>query len=127
MCKSPDPLIIVPFKIVVDLNIVLHCKFAHIGRDKELALVNTLVWHPQRYQVANEVCTTCPTCQINKYHPCVVVPPMLKIGICRLREVAGIRHYLRPLSLLIILFIQIGRCHLQHFCSFIIIILTIHF
>ena len=79
VCKSPDPLIVVPFEILVDLIIVLHCKFAHIGRDKVLALVNTLVWHPQRYQVANEVCTTCPTCQINKYHPCVFVPPMLKI------------------------------------------------
>lgn len=73
------PVIIVPCNVVVELALVLHVNFAHSGRDKLIALLGDLVWHPSRYQVVSDVCTTCHSCQLTKEFSTPLVPPTLKI------------------------------------------------
>ena len=72
-------LFIVPFPLLVELILVIHYNFAHIGRDKILNLVQQNVWHPSAYKVASDVCTTCGKCQLMKIGAVRVVPPTLKI------------------------------------------------
>jgi len=75
-------IMIAPFKVVVDLVITLHARFAHVGRDKLLNLLKSLVWHPMLYKIASDVATTCPECQIFKCSSAGVSPPVLKIKSC---------------------------------------------
>ena len=63
---SITSIIVVPFEIALDLALSFHYNFAHVGRDKVLDLMSHLVWHPANYKIANDVCTTCHQCQINK-------------------------------------------------------------
>ena len=71
--------LVVSFAVLLDLVISLHSSFSHIGRDKMLNLIDSLVWHPLKYRVVNDVCSSCPQCQILKVNPNFVPPPMLKI------------------------------------------------
>jgi hypothetical protein len=71
--------IVVPLNIVLEIAIVLHFGFAHVGRDKLLDLMTNLVWHPMRYSIVSDVCTTCHQCQITKIFSTPIVPPTLKI------------------------------------------------
>ena len=77
--NGPYKLFIVPFSLLVELILVIHYNFAHIGRDKILNLVQQNVWHPSAYKVASDVCTTCEKCQLIKIGALRVVPPTLKI------------------------------------------------
>jgi hypothetical protein len=70
---------VVPFNILTDLVVMLHYRFSHIGRDKMLHMLYDLVWHPCKYKVVSDMCTTCPDCQINKMSSVTIVPPRLKI------------------------------------------------
>jgi len=70
---------VVPFIILTDLVLMIHYNFAHIGRDKILQLFKNLVWHPSKYGVVSELCSTCPICQINKISSIIIKPQMLKI------------------------------------------------
>ena len=74
--------IVVPFKVCLDLAVALHYNFAHIGRDKLQSLMTNLMWHPKKYQVVSDICTTCATCQLSKDFGTSVVPPTLKISTC---------------------------------------------
>ena len=73
--KNPYPIIIVSFRILVELLMMLHYKLAHIGRDKLLDLLSTIAWHPSQYRVATEVATTCHQCQLLKIHSTPINPP----------------------------------------------------
>ena len=42
----PNPVMVVSFKILVNLAVLLHCKFVNVRQNKGLALINDLVWHP---------------------------------------------------------------------------------
>ena len=72
--------VVVPFKVCVDLAVVLHFNFAHIGRDKLNSLMTTLLWHPRRLTIVSDLCTTCVTCQLSKDYGTRVIPPSLKIS-----------------------------------------------
>ena len=50
-----------------------------MGRDKLLDLLSHIVWHPSKYKVIIDICTTCHQCQLFKIHPTVILPPTLKI------------------------------------------------
>lgn len=73
------PIIVVPFNILLDIAIMLHYNFAHIGRDKLVNLLTNLVWHPSKYRICNEVATTCHDCQCLKTFSTPKTPPVLKI------------------------------------------------
>jgi hypothetical protein len=77
--SNPNPVIVVSFNIILELATVIHFGFAHLGRDKLLDLISPLAWHPARYKISNDVCTTCHQCQIVKQFSTPLVPPTLKI------------------------------------------------
>ena len=62
-----------------EIGLALHHHFAHVGRDKVLDLLHNLVWHPLKYSVVSDICTTCHDCQILKAYSTSVQPPTLKI------------------------------------------------
>ncbi|XP_047736163.1 uncharacterized protein LOC125177792 [Hyalella azteca] len=74
-----SPTVVIPFESLVDVCVSLHFNLAHIGRDKLLDLIFELVWHPSRYRVAQDVCSTCHSCQILKEFSTTLIPPTLKI------------------------------------------------
>ena len=77
--NSIRPIIVVPFKIALDLALSLHYNFAHVGREKVLDLLSNLGWHPSNYKIARDVCSTCHQCQIQKEFSTPLIPPTLKI------------------------------------------------
>jgi hypothetical protein len=77
--SNNDLKFVAPNKMYVEVALLLHHEFAHIGRDKLLHVLDSLMWHPARYKVANDITTTCPTCQKTKVYASQVVPPTLKI------------------------------------------------
>ena len=70
---------VVSFKFMLDLAIFIHCNFGHIRRDKLLGLVPDSVWHPSKYQIINDIFTTCPKCQLYKVSTSTIILPTLKI------------------------------------------------
>ena len=70
---------VVSFHFLVEVLMSFHCKMAHIGRHKLLEAVGKLVWHPDLYKVANEVCVTCRQCQLVKVSHQPLTPPIVKI------------------------------------------------
>ena len=58
---------------------MLHYNFAHVQRDKLLDLLFDRMWHPSKYNVAHDVCTTCHQCQITKEFSTPLVTPTLKM------------------------------------------------
>ena len=71
--------VVVPFRVCVDLAVSLHYNLAHVGRDKVTNLLSTMVWHPKWYEVCSDVCTSCDVCQRAKDGGVRVVPPTMKI------------------------------------------------
>ena len=71
--------IVVTFAMFLELALVLHYKFAHVGRDKLLDLMDNSLWHPSRFKTVSDVCTTCPKCQLLKVSSTPIIPPTLKI------------------------------------------------
>ena len=71
--------VVVPFKLVVELALSVHYNFAHIGRDKLIHLLSLLIWHPSQTKVISDVCTTCHDCQVFKDFSTPLRPPTLKI------------------------------------------------
>ena len=49
------PVIVVPHEILLQLVLVLHYNFAHVGRDKLLDLLFDRVWYPSKYKVAHDL------------------------------------------------------------------------
>ena len=70
---------VMPFEFLVGVALTIHREFAHVGRDKLLALLSTVAWHPSMYRICNDVCTTCHNCQLMKECPITVSPPTYKI------------------------------------------------
>lgn len=62
---SPAPVVVVTYLLLIELLLMLHYKFAHVGRDKLLDLLFNLIWHPSKYKVANDISTTYQ-CQLFK-------------------------------------------------------------
>ena len=77
--SNPEPMLVISFYYLVELCLALHFQFAHVGRDKLLDLLSHIVWHPAKYQVINDICTTCHQCQLFKVHPTVILPSTLKV------------------------------------------------
>ena len=69
----------VTFHFLVEILLSLHGSMAHIGRHKLLQTASQLVWHPDLYRVANEVCVTCLRCQLFKVSHQPLTPPVVKI------------------------------------------------
>ena len=65
--------------MLIDISLMLHLKFAHMGRDKVLHLLIDLIWHPLKYRVVDEITTCCPQCQFLKISTTPVSPPIIKI------------------------------------------------
>lgn len=77
--SQPKPVIVVSFTIALEIALVVHFDFAHIGRDKLLDLLHSLIWHPSRYKIVNDLCTSCHHCQLMKEYSTSHIPPTLKI------------------------------------------------
>src|SRR5678815_1331453 len=57
---------VIGFKQMVSICVVIHRNMAHIGQGKLTDLMARYVWHPIGHTIIQEVCRTCPTCQLNK-------------------------------------------------------------
>lgn len=77
--NCPEPIIVVPHHCVVEIALFLHFHYAHVGRDKLLNLMFNLLWHPTKYTIVSDVCTTCHSCQTLKECSSNFTPPTLKI------------------------------------------------
>jgi hypothetical protein len=73
------PVFIASKSMLIDISLMLHLKFAHMGRDKVLHLLIDLIWHPLKYRVVDEITTCCPQCQFLKISTTPVSPPIIKI------------------------------------------------
>ena len=71
--------VVVPFRVCVDLAVSLHYNLAHVGRDKIASLMSTMIWHPKWYEVGSDVCASCEVCQRYKDGGIRVIPPTMKI------------------------------------------------
>ena len=71
--------IVVPFNLMVDILHKTHVQLCHIGRSKLIDITLKHFWHPSIYKVANDICTSCPHCQIFKVSRQHIKAPMLKI------------------------------------------------
>ena len=91
-------IIVVPFRILVQITLALHYQFAHVGRDKLIGLVRNLIWHPSTYKVASDVTRTCKECQLLKTFSTVMVPPTLKIVTSRPFELIAMDLIKLPLT-----------------------------
>ena len=70
---------VVSCHVLIDILLSCHFRMAHIGRHKLLQAVNKLIWHPDLYRVANDVCVTCFRCQTFKVSHQPISPPVLRI------------------------------------------------
>lgn len=77
--SDPEPISVVSFGVLLEVALVVHYDFAHVGRDKLLAILQPHIWHPSRYGIVNDICTTCHQCQIMKEFSTTYLPPILKI------------------------------------------------
>ena len=75
-----NPVLVMPFKVVIGVLLTLHKEFAHVGQDKLLALLEKLMWHPSKYTITNDICSTCHQRQCLKESSTTIVPPTLKIN-----------------------------------------------
>lgn len=76
---GPSRVFVVPFEMYLEVALILHYRFAHVGRDKLMCLLDGLMWHPARYRVINDICSSCPRCQLIKTSALCVVPPTLRV------------------------------------------------
>ena len=70
---------VVSCHFMIDVLFSFHSRLAHIGRHKLLQAVRTVIWHPDLYRVANDVCVTCLRCQTFKVSHQPISPPVIKI------------------------------------------------
>ena len=80
---------LMPFKVLCHNSLKLHNEFAHVGRDKLIALLNSIMFHPSIHKVASDVCRCCHKCQLMKVCTPVTVPPTLKIQTSRPYELVA--------------------------------------
>ena len=52
---------------------------SHPGRNKQLEMMQRVMWCPSLYTIVRDVCLSCPTCQRYKDVPQVVAPPVERI------------------------------------------------
>ena len=71
--------ILTPRSILVDIAVLIHSSYAHVGRDKLLQLVSEVAWHPSKYSIVKDITSTCYSCQLTKISNLHVNPPILKI------------------------------------------------
>ena len=71
---------VLSFTMIVEILLVIHHNLTHVGRDKMIAMVRGLVWHPDIHMVSSDVCNTCPQCQLKRIRPLNVIPPTWKIS-----------------------------------------------
>ena len=67
------------FHFLVEVVFTTHRNMAHIGRHKLIESVERVVWHPDIYKVANDVCLSCFRCQTFKVSHQPRPPPVLRI------------------------------------------------
>lgn len=88
--QQQRPVVVVPHVILVEIAISLHNSMAHLGRDKLLHLLRQHLWHPGLYAVTNDICVTCPQCQLMKWSRQVQLPPTVKIATSRPFEMVAV-------------------------------------
>jgi hypothetical protein len=80
---------VVPFPFLVELAVRMHWNTAHIGRHKLIYRIRQLCWHPSIDEVARDVTSSCPLCQLTKIGHQTVKPPTLKINTTKPFELIG--------------------------------------
>lgn len=72
-------IVVLPFRLFVEVALQVHWKMGHIGRNKLQHCLQREVWHPSFTRVIEDICVSCPVCQKFKVSSNVVAPPVLKI------------------------------------------------
>ena len=70
---------VVSFGFLCEIAVRIHCQMSHCGRNKLIQKLKSLLWHPEVYKVAGDVCAACMVCQKYKIHSVIPSPPILKI------------------------------------------------
>lgn len=70
---------VVSFQFAVDVAIINHSEFVHIGQRKLYSLLETIIWHPKLKDICRDITLSCHKCQLAKISNIYHAPPMIKI------------------------------------------------
>ncbi|RXG54092.1 hypothetical protein Avbf_16316 [Armadillidium vulgare] len=71
---------LVSFNFAVQVAIINHHEFAHIGQNKLYALLEWIIWHPKLRMICKDISMTCHHCQLGKVSNIYHAPPTIKIN-----------------------------------------------
>ncbi|KAL7635049.1 UNVERIFIED_CONTAM: hypothetical protein RMT77_014034 [Armadillidium vulgare] len=71
---------LVSFNFAVQVAIINHHEFAHIGQNKLYALLEWIIWHPKLRLICKDISMTCHHCQLGKVSNIYHAPPTIKIN-----------------------------------------------
>ena len=77
--KNNEEIPIMPTKWIIDMVTDIHNDFNHLGSAKLWLMMKTMYWHPRMRELINEICRTCPLCQIMKAYTSIKTPPLHKV------------------------------------------------
>ena len=89
-------MLVVPYKVMVDMVVKTHARLSHLGRGKLADLLKSLIWHPTLSSVIADVCRTCMQCQLFKTHAQIIAPPVLKLAMNRPFELMSLDLLMLP-------------------------------
>src|SRR5215469_487985 len=81
---------LVSYPQMVGLLLILHFRWAHIGKRKLLNLAQDCFFHPETIRVASEITRTCIHCQKSKVGCGVSKPPIIKVNVSEPFEMLAI-------------------------------------
>ncbi|RXG56021.1 hypothetical protein Avbf_18182 [Armadillidium vulgare] len=64
----------------IQVAIINHHEFAHIGQNKLYALLEWIIWHPKLRIICKDISMTCHHCQLGKVSNIYHAPPTIKIN-----------------------------------------------
>ncbi|RXG52267.1 hypothetical protein Avbf_15444, partial [Armadillidium vulgare] len=71
---------VVSFNFALQVAIINHYEFAHIGQNKLYALLDWIIWHPKLRMICKDISIACHHCQLGKVSNIYHAPPTLKIN-----------------------------------------------
>ncbi|RXG73158.1 Pro-Pol polyprotein [Armadillidium vulgare] len=71
---------VVSFNFALQVAIINHYEFAHIGQNKLYALLDWIIWHPKLRMICKDISIACHHCQLGKVSNIYNAPPTLKIN-----------------------------------------------
>ena len=74
---------IMPVRWATEMAMEFHEDMNHIGSTRLWLVMKDMCWHPKMRDIINEICKTCPLCQIMKAYTSIRTPPIHKVVVQR--------------------------------------------